>query len=111
MVLGDLNSEVDWGYAPDYVEAMYQILNSSHADDFIIASGRTHSVRDFVAVAFGLLGLNWEKYVSQDPGLITRSRKVLVGNPKKLMDQTGWRPTVDFQGMIKLLLQAQGALV
>jgi len=109
LVLGDLSAQVDWGYASDYVAAMHQILNSAQADDFIIASGAAHSVRDFAAVAFGLLGLDWKKYVREDRRLVTRARKVLVGDPKKLMDKTGWRPTVDFQGMVKALLQARGA--
>ncbi len=111
LVLGDLSAQVDWGYAPDYVAAMHQILDSAPADDFIIASGIAHSVRDFVAAAFGLLGLDWTKYVREDQRLMTRVRKILVGDPKKLMDKTGWRPTVDFQGMVKALLQARGVPV
>jgi len=111
LALGDLSAQVDWGYAPDYVAAMHQILNSHHTDDFIIASGTTHSVRDFVMITFDLLGLDWKKYVREDRSIVMRSRKVLKGNPKKLMEQIGWRPTVNFQGMIRVLLQAQGALV
>ena len=108
LVLGDLNARADWGYAPDYVAAMHCILNAGQADDFIIASGRAHSVRDFVTIVFDLLGLDWKKYVREDRGLMTRTRKVLMGDPKKLMATTGWRPTVDFQGMIKALLHTGG---
>ena len=111
LVLGDLNAEIDWGYAPDYVEAMTRILEHERADDFIIASGIKHSVRDFVEIAFGYLGLDWKKHVREVPGVVTRTRKVLVGNPGKLMRTTGWQPMVDFRGMIKILLQAEGASV
>jgi GDPmannose 4,6-dehydratase len=104
LVLGDLNAEVDWGYAPDYVQAMQCILNSIKADDFIIASGKKHSVREFVQTAFDLLGLDYKQYVREDPRLMTRKRRTLVGNSRKLSQLTGWRPTVDLRGMIKLLL-------
>ena len=110
LVLGDLSAQVDWGYAPDYVEAMQRILNTAKADDFIIASGKKHSVRDFVRIVFGYLGMDWKQYVREDPGVMTRKRKALVGNARKLRQATGWHPTVDFRGMIKLLLEAQGVI-
>ena len=103
LVVGDLDAAIDWGYAPDYVEAMHRILNAHRADEFIIATGIKHTVRDFIQTAFDLLDLDWKKYVKEDPGIMTRKRKTLIGNPQKLMDTTGWRPTVDFKGMIKLL--------
>ena len=104
LVLGDLNTEVDWGYASDYVDAMKKILDTTEADDFIIASGKKHSVRDFVQIAFGHLGLDWKEFVREDPSVLSRKGKVLVGNAQKLMQATGWHPTVDFEGMIRLLL-------
>jgi len=111
LVLGDLSSAIDWGYAPDYVEAMRGILNADRPDEFIIATGVKHTVRDFVQTAFDHLGPDWKKYVKEDPNIMTRKRRTLVGNPEKLMNITGWRPSVDFKGMIELLLQAEGACV
>ena len=105
--MGDLNAEIDWGYAPDYVEAMQRIMNVSKAEDFIIASGKKHKVRDFVEAAFDQLGLDWKKHVREDATLMTRKRKTLTGNPGKLKELTGWKPTVDFREMVKLLLEAQ----
>ncbi len=106
--LGDLDAQVDWGYAWDYVKAMRMIMRLPQADDFIIASGQKHSVRDFVQIAFNHVGLDWRQYVHETPGILSRQRKVLVGNARKLRQATGWHPTVDFPGMIKLLLQAHG---
>ncbi len=111
LVVGDLNASIDWGYAPDYVKAMQQILSAPEGDEFIIATGQKHCVRDFVQIAFDCVGLDWKKYVKEDIGIMTRKRKSLVGNSQKLMDATGWRPSVDFKGMIKLLVEAQGVCV
>ncbi len=107
LTVGDLSAEIDWGYAPDYVEAMQRIMAVGKPEDFIIASGQMHTVRDFVEAAFDQLGLDWKKYVKEDAALMTRKRKTLVGNPGKLKTLTGWKPTVDFREMIKLLLDAQ----
>lgn len=108
LVLGNLNAEVDWGYAPDYVEAFARIVNASAPDDFVIATGKKHTVRDFVEITFGYLGLDWKKYVEEDKKIIAKSGVTLVGNPQKLMRATGWKPSVDFAEMIKLLLQGEG---
>lgn len=110
LVLGDLKAEVDWGYAPDYVEAMRRILNYESPEDFVIATGQKHSVRDFVKLAFGYLGLKWGLYVESRPGSLPRGGPILVGNPAKLMRLTGWRPTVDFEEMVKLLLVEEGVV-
>ena len=111
LVLGDLSAEIDWGYAPDYVDAFQRILNADHPDDFIVATGVKHQVRDFVSIAFSALGLDWTKYVEERRSLITKKNFTLVGNPSKLTAVTGWKPSVDFAGMIKLLLQAEGAVL
>jgi len=108
LLLGSLDAEVDWGYAPDYVEAFRRILAAQSPDDFIIATGQKHSVRDFVAITFGFLGLDWTKYVVEDPVIISRAGPTLVGNPRKLMEATGWKPSVDFPGMIRLILHNKG---
>ncbi len=109
LVLGNLQAEVDWGYAPDYVDAAYRILQADAPGEFIIATGKRHSVLDFVNIAFDYLGLNWEDHVTENKTVLTRNRKTLVGDPSKLMNTTGWRPTVDFKEMIRLLLIAEGA--
>ena len=110
LILGDLNAEIDWGYAPDFVEAMHMILNIRTADDFIIATGKKHTVLDFVKTTFRYLGLDWESYVEENPQLITRKKSYLVGNPKKLMAMTGWKVSVDFDQMIKKLLEEEAGL-
>lgn len=105
--MGDLDAEIDWGYAPDYVEAMYRILHSQAADDFIIATGEKHTVRDFAEAVFGYLGLDWKSYVERDQRLIAKNRTSLVGNPAKLMSVTGWSPSVDFNQMIRILVEEE----
>ncbi len=107
LVVGDLNAEVDWGYAPDYVDAAYRILNLQNPDDFIIATGKKCTVRDFVKFTFDHLGLEWEKYVVENKSLINKRGTKLIGNPKKLMHATDWKPSVNLKQMIKLLLNAE----
>jgi GDPmannose 4,6-dehydratase len=107
--LGDLTAEIDWGYAPDYVKGMHKILNSPTADEYIVATGTKHSVRDFVRITFEYLNLDWQHYVKENKNIITRKRNVLIGNPMKLKKVTGWQPAVDFKGMIKILLKKEGA--
>jgi GDPmannose 4,6-dehydratase len=108
LVLGNLSAEVDWGYAPDYVEAFQKVLQAPVPDDFVIASGKKHSVRDFVELTFDFLGLDWKQYVQEDRALIAKSGVSLVGDPRKLMRLTGWKPSVDFTEMIRLLLRDEG---
>jgi GDPmannose 4,6-dehydratase len=107
LVLGDLKAEVDWGYAPDYVEAMHKILQLKNPDDYIIATGKKHSVSDFVKAAFDYLGLDWKKSVKEEKGAITRKRKTLVGNSRKLNKVSGWQPKTNFKQMIKILIDEQ----
>jgi GDPmannose 4,6-dehydratase len=85
-------------------------LASEVPDDFIIATGEKYTVRDFVEITLGYLGLDWRKYVVEDPIIISKNGAVLIGHPKKLMQTTGWKPSVDPRGMIKLLLQSKGGL-
>jgi len=103
--LGDLSVEVDWGYAPDYVEAMWRILNLWEADDFIIATGEKHTVEDFVRTAFGTLDLDWHEFVTEKKEIITRPAMALVGNPAKLVRMTCWRRSVTFSDMVQLLVK------
>jgi GDPmannose 4,6-dehydratase len=104
--LGDLNACVDWGYAPDYVDAMVRITSQEVSDDYIIATGVSHTVREFAEIAFYKLGLNWEKHVTVDPGIVRPSTSVpLIGNYSKLQQRTGWIPQTSFDQMIELMLQ------
>lgn len=102
--LGDLSARVDWGYAIDYVDAMHRILCLDCPDDFVVASGETHSVQDVVETVFAALGLNWTEHIVETPSLLTRQRTVLRGDSSKLRQRTGWEPTVDFPTMILRLL-------
>jgi GDPmannose 4,6-dehydratase len=104
--LGSLSAVVDWGYAPDYVDAMVRIVSEETPDDYIIATGEPHTVRDFVEIAFGHLGLDWRAHVEEDSTLVTSTDATLVGNATKLRERTGWRPTVDFEALVKVLVDA-----
>jgi GDPmannose 4,6-dehydratase len=108
LVLGNLDAMIDWGYAPDYMEAAWRILQSDRAEDFIISSGELHSVNDFVSAVFDYLGLDSEAYVTVNPELITKSRKkTLFGNNNKLITETGWSTSVNFLQLVKTLVDAE----
>jgi GDPmannose 4,6-dehydratase len=107
LILGDLGAAIDWGFAGDYVEAMQKILALPTADDFVIASGQTHTVREFVDGVFGMLGLDWKKYVRQNKDLIQkRPDRHLQGDSSKLKSATGWTPKTDFKKLIALMVEA-----
>ncbi len=106
LVLGDLSARIDWGYAPDYVDAMIRIVRQPSADDYIIATGESRSVQEFAEVTFGLLGLDWRSHVIQDRSLLPRRSRTRVGNAAKLRERTGWTPRVTFTQMIAILLEA-----
>ncbi len=107
LVLGDLSARVDWGYAPDYVDAMVRILALPEASDFLVATGEPHTVAELAATAFAALGLDWRAHVREDPTLLARRRMELVGNSRLLREQTSWRPSVTFETMIGILLRAE----
>ncbi len=107
LTLGNLDSEIDWGYAPESVDAMVRILAQETPDDFIIATGETHSVREFVEVVFAELGLNWAAHVRANPALITKPTSKLIGDAGRLFAATGWKPTISFPAMVRLLLKLQ----
>ena len=104
LVLGDLEARVDWGYAPDYVDAMFRILQLPKPDDFVIASGELHSVRQFAQAAFAAGGLDWKQHVETDARLLKRDSQPLCGNAAKLRAATGWSPTVNFSEMVARLV-------
>jgi GDPmannose 4,6-dehydratase len=105
--LGNLDAKRDWGFAGDYVKAMWLMLQQEQADDYVIATGATHSVRDLVRTAFGCVGLDWEKYVVQDPTLIRPAEvDLLVGDPSKARRALGWQPEVTFAQLVKMMVEA-----
>nr|WP_321496396.1 GDP-mannose 4,6-dehydratase [uncultured Methanolobus sp.] len=105
--LGNLDAKRDWGYAGDYVEAMWRMLQQDKPDDYIIATGRTHSVLDFVELAFSIADLDWEKYVVVD-SKYTRSPEehLLVGDPSKAKSVIGWKPKVKFEELVEMMVNA-----
>ena len=104
--LGALSAVVDWGYAPDYVDAMTRIVARATPGDYVVATGEPHTVRDFAEVAFARVGLDWRAHVEEDPSLVTATGATLVGDATKLRQSTGWRPTVDFEQLVWLLVDA-----
>ncbi len=107
LFLGNLDAKRDWGYAPEYVEAMWQMLQQPTPDDFVIATGETHTVREFVAKAFELAGLDWERHVEIDPRYF-RPTEVdeLCGNASKAAEVLGWHPSTTFDALARLMLDA-----
>lgn len=105
LVLGDLSVKVDWGFAPDYVDAMHRILKLSESNDFIIATGEKHTVEEFVRIAFDTVGLDWREFVEERNEIITRITVPLVGCPNNLMKKTGWKKSLDFSGMVQALVK------
>jgi GDPmannose 4,6-dehydratase len=104
--LGKLSATVDWGAVQDYVDAIARIQQLKRADDFIIASGKPHTVQDFAEQAFLAAGLPWEPYVAEDPSLIGAAPAALplIGDASRLRAATGWKPTMDFAGMVRRLV-------
>lgn len=98
--LNDLDAEVDWGYAPDYVRAMFDIMRLDQAEDFVIATGKKHTVREFVRYAFEAYELDYSKFVKENIRSENKAGITLVGNSDKLRKLTGWKPSVDFKTMI-----------
>jgi len=107
LTLGNLTARRDWGYAPEYVEAMWQMLQQPVADDFVIATGETHAVEEWVATAFSLVGLDWRGFVVTDERL-RRPTEVdsLRGEARKAEAAFGWRPRTEFHGLVKLMVAA-----
>lgn len=112
LFLGNLDAKRDWGYAPEYVEAMWLMLQQDQPDDYVVATGETHSVREFVEEAFGHVGLDWEKYVKHD-ARYERPAEVdlLVGDPAKAKKQLGWEPKTRFQNLVRIMVDADLALL
>lgn len=106
LALGNIETKQDWGYAPDYVKAMWLMLQAPKADDYIIATGRLHSVKDVCEAAFSELGLEWQKYVVRDQRFYRReTSRALYGDAGKAQKKLGWRPKVEFEEMIRKMVR------
>ncbi len=107
LALGNLDACRDWGFAGDYVRAMWMMLQQDQPDDYVVATGIAHSVRDLVEVAFARVGLDWQSYVRVDPAFL-RPAEVdhLIGDPTKARTVLGWHPSVDFKGLIEMMVDA-----
>ncbi|MDY0146142.1 MAG: GDP-mannose 4,6-dehydratase [Kiritimatiellia bacterium] len=105
--MGNLDAKRDWGFAGDYVRAMWLMLQQDTADDYVVATGETHSVREFLQIAFGHVGLNFEDYVVIDPEFIRPAEvELLLGNPAKARDNLGWKPEVSFEQLVTRMVEA-----
>jgi len=105
--MGNLDSKRDWGFAGDYVKAMYLMLQQETPDDYVIATGETHSIRELLEVAFRSVDLNYEDYVVIDPRFVRPAEvDLLLGSPEKAKLQMGWEPTVTFEGLINMMVEA-----
>ncbi|GLB61960.1 GDP-mannose 4,6-dehydratase [Cytobacillus sp. NCCP-133] len=104
--LGNLDSKRDWGFAGDYVEAMWKMLQQQNPDDYVIATGETHTVKEWVQTAFNYVGLKWENYVIGDPKFFRPAEvDLLIGNPQKAKRQLDWEPKVSFKTLIEMMVE------
>lgn len=112
LVLGNLETQRDWGFAGDYVEAMWRMLQEDEASDFVIATGEVHSLRDFVDIAFSAAGIsNWSHLVEQDPTFMRPADiQALVGNSQKARERLNWKPTVSFTELVTMMVNSDLAL-
>ena len=107
LYLGNLDAHRDWGYAGDYVRAMWLMLQQDTPDDFVVSTGVSHSVRDLVTAAFSHVGLDWQKHVKTDPSLLRPAEvEHLIGNSTKARNVLGWSPEVDFDRLVRMMVDA-----
>ncbi|MEL6399063.1 MAG: GDP-mannose 4,6-dehydratase [Cyanobacteria bacterium J06607_6] len=107
LYLGNLDAKRDWGYAKDYVRAMWLMLQQDTADDYVVATGETHSVEEFLKIAFGRVDLNWQDYVAFDPRYLRPTEvDILIGDPTKTQAKLGWEPSVTFQELVELMVDS-----
>jgi GDPmannose 4,6-dehydratase len=107
LFLGNLDAKRDWGYAPEYVEGMWRILQQDQGDDFVLATGETHSVCEFVETAFSHVDLDWKEFVKHDPRYERPAEvDLLIGNPSKAKKILGWEPKVRFQELVRIMVDA-----
>ncbi|MEL6382361.1 MAG: GDP-mannose 4,6-dehydratase [Cyanobacteria bacterium J06626_18] len=107
LYLGNLDSKRDWGYAKDYVRAMWLMLQQDTPDDYVVATGETHAVQEFLEIAFQYVNLNWKDYVEFDPRYLRPAEvDLLIGDPTKAREKLGWEPSVTFQELVHLMVEA-----
>jgi GDPmannose 4,6-dehydratase len=107
LALGNLDAKRDWGFAGDYVRAMWLMLQQERPDDYVVATGETHAVRELVETAFACVDLDWQKYVVLDPAFVRPAEvDLLVGDPGKARRELGWRPEVGFRDLVRMMVQA-----
>src|SRR5882724_634213 len=107
LYLGNLDAQRDWGYAKEYVEMMWLMLQQDKSDDYVVATNETHSIQEFCEVTFGHLGLDWQKYVKHDARYERPAEvELLIGNPAKAKQQLGWEPKVRFKELVKIMTEA-----
>ncbi len=107
LYMGNLDSKRDWGYAKDYVKAMWLMLQQDTPDDYVIATGETHSIREFLDLAFGYVNLDWHNYVEFDQRYLRPAEvELLIGDPTKARQKLGWEPTVTFKQLVALMVEA-----
>ncbi|MDA8183449.1 MAG: GDP-mannose 4,6-dehydratase [Acidimicrobiales bacterium] len=112
LALGNLDAQRDWGYAADYVRAMWLMLQQDNADDYVVATGETHSVRELCEAAFGHAGLDWQEHVVVDERFLRPAEvDLLVGDPTKAREVLGWEREVDFAGLVAMMVDADRALL
>jgi GDPmannose 4,6-dehydratase len=105
--LGNLDARRDWGFAGDYVDAMWRMLQQPEPDDYVVATGETHSVRELVEVAFAHAGLDWQRHVRTDPKMVRPAEvDLLLGDPTKAREQLGWKPRVSFRELVAMMVDA-----
>jgi GDPmannose 4,6-dehydratase len=109
LVLGDLTARRDWGYAPDYVRAMWLMVQQDEPGDYVVATGESRKVQDLVETAFTYLGLDWREHVRTDATLVRGPAELhdLVGDATKTRERLGWSPSVTFEELIQLLVDAE----
>jgi GDPmannose 4,6-dehydratase len=107
IVLGNLDAKRDWGYAKEYVEAMWIMLQQDEPDDYVIATGEAHTVREFLEESFKIVGLNWEEHVDFDKRFLRPAEvDLLIGDPSKAREKLGWEPKVKFKELVKIMVEA-----
>jgi GDPmannose 4,6-dehydratase len=110
--LGNLEARRDWGFTGDYVEAMRLMLQHDEPKDYVIGTGETHTVQEFVEAAFAHVGLDWQKYVVIDPKLVRPAEvDLLISNPRRAREELGWTPRVSFHELVRMMVEADVAAV
>ncbi|MEQ9485956.1 GDP-mannose 4,6-dehydratase [Coleofasciculus sp. F4-SAH-05] len=107
LYLGNLDAKRDWGYAKDYVQAMWLMLQQDEPDDYVVATGETHSIREFLDIAFNCVGKNWQDYVEFDPRYLRPAEvELLIGDPTKVKQKLNWQPSLSFEQLVALMVEA-----